>query len=59
MYNVCVKRINTRRQGTTNVLKKIFWVVVPGTNCSQKKLEYFFGPKIGDLVPGQIAKKKF
>jgi hypothetical protein len=34
-------------------------MVVPGTNCSQKKFEKFFGSKKGVLVLGKIPKKKF
>jgi hypothetical protein len=34
-------------------------MVVPGTKCSKKKFEKFFGPKKGDLVPGKIPKKNF
>jgi hypothetical protein len=34
-------------------------MVVPGTNCSQKKIGKFFGLKKGDLVPGIKTQKKF
>jgi len=37
---------------TKNKNKKKFRMVVPGTKCSQKIFENFFGPKKGDLVPG-------
>jgi hypothetical protein len=45
--------------GTTYVLKLFFRMVVPGTDCGQKNFEKFFGPKKGDLEPGQITKKIF
>ncbi len=32
-------------------------MVVPGTNCSQKKIENYFGPKKVDLEPRWIVKK--
>jgi hypothetical protein len=32
-------------------------MVVPDTNCSQKKFEKFSGPKKGDLVPHKVQEK--
>ena len=38
--------------GTTCVFFNFFSMVVPGTKCSKKKFETFFGPQKGELVPG-------
>jgi hypothetical protein len=42
-----LKRIPDLVPGITCVLKNFFWMVVSGTNCSQKNFENFFGAKKG------------